>query len=644
MKKIKRICIVLIILLTMLFSITYYNNTKEINTIKSYKQLESFYKFSSYRSLSFGEKILTLPFSVLTELDSYLYGDVKYSNENTGIFNTDGIQNESLKTNDYSKTNTQVEGVDEADIIKTDGKYTYSISNNKVVITNVTNPSSIKVESKTMMNGFPNDLILYQDKLVVISTDSSYESQSTIVSIYDIKNKTNPVKLKSFTLMEPYTTSRCIDNKLFIMSSGYLKKEDNRVDTSYIEDNNKKELPLSKFKYLKDVKTNNQTLIAEVDLNNLSDNIKLDSYLVDLSNAYVDANNIYLTNATYSYNNNNYDIKKIFGLKGIFGISDIVSDYSYSGFTQIFKFDMTDDGVKYNSKGRVEGRVINQYSFDEKNDHLRVGVETNSGSKVVILDEKLNEISSTSYLAKGERMYATRFMGDKAYLVTYRNTDPLFVVDLKDETNPKVLGELHIPGYSSYLHPYDENHLIGIGMETEETVNRDASGKVISTSAIVTGMKMSLFDVSDVTNPKEISKTVIGDRYTLSSVLTNPKALLFSKEKELLAIPVNNYDEELEVDETDKVSDEINDFNRRNKNRKSEGYFVYNINLEDGFKLKGSITHEINKNDVDEYYWRYDSKLLRGLYIGDNLITVSEDEIKINDLNNLDLLSELKLK
>ena len=157
-------------------------------------------------------------------------------------------------------------------------------------------------------------------------------------------------------------------------------------------------------------------------------------------------------------------------------------------------------------------------------------------------------------------MYATRFMGDKAYLVTYRNTDPLFVIDLKDETNPKVLGELHIPGYSSYLHPYDENHLIGIGMETEETVNRDAYGKVISTSAIVTGMKMSLFDVSDVTNPKEISKTVIGDRYTLSSVLTNPKALLFSKEKELLAIPVNNYDEEFEVDETDKISDEINDF------------------------------------------------------------------------------------
>ena len=115
-----------------------------------------------------------------------------------------------------------------------------------------------------------------------------------------------------------------------------------------------------------------------------------------------------------------------------------------------------------------------------------------------------------------------------AYLVTYRTIDPLFVIDLSDERNPKVLGELKIPGYSTYLHPYDETHLIGIGMETEETINRNSYGTVVSTSATIVGMKMALFDISNVNNPKQISSVLIGDRRTTSAILTNPKALLFS--------------------------------------------------------------------------------------------------------------------
>lgn len=107
--------------------------------------------------------------------------------------------------------------------------------------------------------------------------------------------------------------------------------------------------------------------------------------------------------------------------------------------------------------------------------------------------------------------------------------DPLFVMDLSDETNPKVLGELKIPGYSTYLHPYDENHIIGIGMETKETVRRDYSGRVISTTAKIVGMKMALFDVSNVNTPIQISSVVIGDSRTTSAILTNPKHYYFQK-------------------------------------------------------------------------------------------------------------------
>ena len=242
-------------------------------------------------------------------------------------------------------------------------------------------------------------------------------------------------------------------------------------------------------------------------------------------------------------------------------------------------------------------------------------------------------------------MYSSRFIGNKAYLVTYKTIDPLFVIDLSNPSNPEVLGELKIPGYSTYLHPYDENHIIGIGMETEEQVYRDVNGRVISTTSKIVGMKMALFDVSNVNNPIQLSSTVIGDSRTTSAILTNPKALLFSKEKELIAIPVNNLAQDFEIaDNFTTYSSLISSYTARQKNYVSEGYIVFNINLEDGFNKKGVITHE-NENYPAYYYsTKSFSKLLRGVYIDNNLYTVSEDKIKVNDLDTLKLLSELNIK
>lgn len=251
-------------------------------------------------------------------------------------------------------------------------------------------------------------------------------------------------------------------------------------------------------------------------------------------------------------------------------------------------------------------------------------------------------------MAKGERMYSSRFMGNKAYLVTYKTTDPLFVIDLSNETKPNILGELHIPGYSTYLHPYDENHLIGIGMETEEVVNKNSSGKVTSTTSRIIGMKMAFFDVTDVNNPIQLSQTVIGDRRTTSAILTNPKALLFSKERQLIAIPVNNYSKDFEISSSsDSYSSIVSSYTNYNKSYVAEGYFVYKINIEDGFNLKGVITHETSQKNRNQssysYYYYNSSKLLRGLYIDNNLYTVSETAVKVNNLDTLELIDELKI-
>lgn len=184
-------------------------------------------------------------------------------------------------------------------------------------------------------------------------------------------------------------------------------------------------------------------------------------------------------------------------------------------------------------------------------------------------------------------------------------------------------------------------------METEEVVNRNANGKVTSTTSKIIGMKMALFDVSNVERPKEISNVVIGDRRTTSAILTNPKALLFSKQKGIIAIPVNNYNTEFEAQTTGTTyTSIINSYKQKSNSYISEGYLVYSINPEEGFNLKGTITHEKGQEPkkYSSYYYTYNtSKMLRGLYIENNLYTVSENEIKINNLSTMEEIGNLKI-
>ena len=646
MKKGNLILSVILIIILFISGICIYNKNSQIKTIKSEKQLLQIYE-ADYGEIPFVEKMVTLPFSLLFN-DNYHY-KTRYYGRNYDLVEDAVNDAESTKTTgkvsttrDYSKTNIQVEGVDEADIIKTNGNYIYSLSGNNVVITNTKDENNIKIDSMiNLESAVPNDLLLYKDLLVVFATKQTgrYVNQETLVEIYNIKDSKNPKLVKSFELYENYYTTRCIDGRLYVFSKGTLRKDKDTINRKYKEDNKTKELELDNIKYLKNNIDSVQTLIAELDLNSLGD-ITLNSYLIDISNAYVSKNNIYLLDRDYDYDR--VSISSLFSLKGVFGLFESV-ERDYGEKTRIYKFSIDKKkGVSFVANTTVEGSILNQYSVDEKDGNLRIALDGEDGTRISIFDKKLNLLGETDSVAEDERMYASRFMGDKAYLVTYRNTDPLFVVDLSDVKNPLIMGELKIPGYSTYLHPYDETHLIGIGMDTEEHVNRDSDGKVLSTWTTITGMKMCLFDVSDITNPKEIAKTTIGDRRTVSAILTNPKALLFSKEKNLLAIPVNNYEEDFEVTTSDSYEDEINNYTSYNKNRVSEGYFVYDINLTDGFNLKGTIKHD-NTNYNGYYYSYYRSKLLRGLYIDDNLYTVSENNIKVNKLSDLEEIDSIKI-
>jgi uncharacterized secreted protein with C-terminal beta-propeller domain len=248
--------------------------------------------------------------------------------------------------------------------------------------------------------------------------------------------------------------------------------------------------------------------------------------------------------------------------------------------------------------------------------------EQESYSNLYVLDENLKTVGSLEKLAAGERIYSVRFMQGRAYLVTFEQTDPLFVIDLKDPNNPKVLGQLKIPGFSNYLHPYDETTLIGIGKETGES----EFGGVITK-----GIKLSLFDVSDVANPKEINKYEMGGRGSDSIALSDHKAFLFSREKNLLVIPV-----------TIMESSNPNDYGKFS----FSGATVFKVD-KTGFELKGRIDHSDGGKAGAREDWYgydyYDNTVKRSLYINDILYTFSSKYLKANKIADLEVVKNLPL-
>jgi len=211
-------------------------------------------------------------------------------------------------------------------------------------------------------------------------------------------------------------------------------------------------------------------------------------------------------------------------------------------------------------------------------------------------------------------------MGNRCYLVTFYKVDPLFVVDLTDPTSPKVLGNLTIPGYSDYLHPYDETHLIGVGKNTVAAEEGNWYW--------YQGIKISIFDVSNVTNPTQDATYVIGDRGSDTPVLTDPKAFLFDKTRNLLVIPA------LEANVTDPYPTPSS-----YGTPVWQGAFVFDISLYHDLILEGRITHLENGMDIyDQEYW-----VKRSLYIEDVLYTISDRMVKMNSLDDMSELGQVPL-
>jgi uncharacterized secreted protein with C-terminal beta-propeller domain len=257
--------------------------------------------------------------------------------------------------------------------------------------------------------------------------------------------------------------------------------------------------------------------------------------------------------------------------------------------------------------------------MDEYNNHFRIATtwqNITQVNNVYVLNMNMSLVGKLENLAENERIYSVRFMGDKSYMVTFRQIDPFFVLDMSNPTDPKVAGELKIPGYSSYLHPYDENHIIGLGKEDNY-------------------VKLSLFDVSNVNDPKEVTKYLVQGDWTDSQALYDPKAFLFDNEKQLLVIPVSitNYGP-MEIKENETFIQQSGFW---------QGAYVFNSSV-DEFTLRGTITHIENTTDINNYYWiEPNSTVNRALYINDYIYTISNLMIRISNLETLTLVEDVKL-
>ncbi|MGH1569187.1 MAG: beta-propeller domain-containing protein, partial [Nitrosopumilus sp.] len=297
--------------------------------------------------------------------------------------------------------------------------------------------------------------------------------------------------------------------------------------------------------------------------------------------------------------------------------------------TIIHKISIDEDKIEYVSKGSVPGRLLNQFSMDENGDRFRVATTTEyytqyqgttRSNAVYVLDEQLSIVGSLDEIAMDESIFSARFIDDRLYLVTFQQIDPFFVIDLSADT-PKILGELKIPGFSNYLHPYDEEHIIGIGRDTKEIGDNRVQQL---------GIKIALFNVADVNNPKVADEVIIGDSSTNSESLHNHKAFFFDKRNEILSIPINGDMKTLnEVTNSNRIAPEQN---------RLSGFYVFNLDNTEGFTLKGTITHS---SEDSRYYGMNNA---RTFYIEDVLYTTSEEYLKMNFINNLKEINSIKLE
>ena len=396
----------------------------------------------------------------------------------------------------YSKTNLQEAGVDEADIIKTDGKYLYVMKATGSVRMIRAEGKTLEVEGTIMLealNETPQEMYVDGDILNLIVTGSrttldsddtqedTYTANTenyTKIYTYDISDRSVPQLRGTVKQKGTYSTSRKNGDVIYLFTQFYPQINDaDQIDT-YVPAVNGVRLESTDI-YLPEYQNSSSYLVISSVSNRRPDEVIDKKAIVSAAdNFYVSNDNIYIANANWG---------------------------SDATMTQILKFSCQKGKIRAKGAADLKGFLNDSFSMDEYNGYLRIVLTDYSGdtqtNALYVLDDALEVCGSITDIAEGEEIRSARFLGDTGYFVTFKETDPLFSVDLSNPADPKVLGELKITGFSSYLHFYGENKLLGVGNEVDPE------------TGAYTGIKLAMFDVSDPSNVKQLHKFVIKDTY-----------------------------------------------------------------------------------------------------------------------------------
>ncbi len=511
----------------------------------------------------------------------------------------------------YSTTNIQVTGVDEPDFIKNDGKYIYLISKNSLTIVDAYPAQNARIVSQIPIEGDVSDIFLNGDRLAIFTgkngqgwkkpagsvapiPTSEYQTHALVYSIFD---RTHPELLRDIIIPGKYQNARMIDSDIYMLIQETRTPGDYHMPVLF---DGKKEITIRNIR-APQVPPENYVFYTLSSFNIHNDaRPTAESFLLGRdSTLYVSPGNVYI-----AYKN-----------QGSIPGSGPIQQESI-----VHRFSIKDGKISYKSTGIFPGYLLNQFSLDEFEGNLRVattidetGVRGGRSNGVYVLDPNMVVIGSLDHLASGEKIYSARFMSDLLYLVTFKTMDPLFVIDLSNPKNPGILGELKIPGYSDYLHPYDETHLIGIGKNTTQN----------QWGVSATGLKIALFDVSNLTNPQEVGHVIIGEKGSDSEVLHDHRAFLLDQRTNVMAIPIK------EIINSPPPGSQ---YNGSYIPSTWQGTYVYAIDPKNGFTEKGKITKEIIT--LNNYY-EPGSVVKRSLLMDTILFTISHQNIMATDINDL---------
>lgn len=532
---------------------------------------------------------------------------------------------------DYTKTNTQVEGVDEGDIIKVDSNYIYKLSEVGFVIVKVTDGTMEIVYQTKLENYVPIEVYIKDDMLVLIG--GTYENavyqgtraiepgictwnfyqHETNIRVYNIADRTNPELLQNFNVTGYYLTSRIINNQLtyavnYTNFNGYL--EEDNVVIPMITDNLtgiKSDIATDDIYHFDKIINLGYLIIGSVDLAGTA-KLENKAYLGVGGIIYVSENNLYVATADYPnhwFNGN---------------------DQSYDTYTHIARFSL--DTLLCTASCKVDGTINDRFSMDEYNGYFRVASTVDTGfssnnqrySKVYVFNNNLKQVGLIDNIAPGERIYSVRFNKEEGALVTFQKIDPLFNLDLSDPTNPTISKGLKENGVSFYLHYIEgTDYVIGVGRDTVD------SGKGF---AYYQGIKVSLYDMSSG-EAVNVGTEIIGNRSSYTEALYEPKAILYDKDRDIFALPIESWES----------TSEQNYYDER---LVQQGLYVFGFSQ--GKLVKKAVLGNIDSVEYDNWYDYYDLQhdyVRRGARIGNYIYTISDKKIVSYNLNDFTMKTSL---